>query len=55
MRAVEPQLAGSSDLVGTQGSAVGVDGFWVLTLQTPQHGVVAAVTVAGRAERAEQF
>ena len=53
--AVEPQLAGSPDLISAQRATVGVDGFRVLALQTPQHRVVATMTVASRAERAKQL
>ena len=55
VRAIEPQLPGSLDLVGTQRAACGVNGFWILPLQAPQHGVVAAVAMSGCAQRAEQL
>ena len=47
VRAIEPQLTSPLDLVGAERAGSGVNGFWILALKAPQHGVVAAMAMSG--------
>ena len=53
--AVEADPGALGDLGDPEGTEAGVDGLRVLALQAPEHRLVAAVTVSGGAEGAEQL